>query len=82
MWCIHFSQAINCTVDELTLSCFLSVDGITSGSILRAAYMGQAFFPQIPLLFGETEEERSFIGCISDLATNGESTGFRYCGML
>lgn len=63
------------------LSCSLSVSGVGAGQTLDAPHTGPTFFPQLPLVFGSIteglEERESFIGCIDDLATNGNTQGFR-----
>ena len=71
-------------VQDRMLSCSLSVDGTTSGETASASHTSPIFFPQLPLVFGRIEEEEgleereSFIGCIADLAANGDPVGFRY----
>ncbi len=63
------------------MSCSLSVDGVTSGQLV-VGYPDPIFSPQLPLVFGRVSSEGSgeipsFIGCISDLSTNGVTARFR-----
>jgi hypothetical protein len=56
------------------------VDGIASEEVLQSPYSQPIFFPELPLRFGRIGDgsvgEESFIGCISNLAINGETAGF------
>lgn len=68
----------------MLLSCWLSVNGTTvAGESLEVTYDQPIFFPQLPLQFGATDDDESgdqrdsFVGCISNLATNGDTSGFR-----
>lgn len=63
----------------MALKCSLSVNGLPSGEELEATHISPVFSPQLPLVFGRVEDEEmeSFIGCISELATNGDTAGFR-----
>ena len=69
-------------MDTNVLTCSLSVAGVTVPQTVQAAHISPIFFPQLPLEFGsiaeEMEQRDSFIGCIADLATNGNTQGFRY----
>lgn len=72
-------KAISCEVnsDNGILDCSLSVAGVGAGQALNASHSAPTFFPQLPVHFGSLVGEESFIGCIADLATNGNTEGFR-----
>lgn len=62
----------------------MSVNGSTAtGQPLEVTYNQPIFFPQLPLQFGVIDDDvtgehrDSFVGCISNLATNGDTAGFR-----
>ena len=70
-----------------SLSCSLSVgEPPLEGVKVRVPYsVGPTFFPSLPLYFGALSDDtvtdaakiESFVGCIQDLAINGDSRGFR-----
>ena len=80
--CIICMQEISCAIesDREMMVCSLSSNGMSSGQ-LEVSYAEPTFFPRVPISFGmigsEESEMMSFIGCISDLAINGDSSGFR-----
>jgi hypothetical protein len=73
---------VSCSVVPPTLLCNLTVAGLPLSVAAEAPFTGSVFDPAIPISLGMTQDNlgnsvEGFEGCISDLAINGDMTGFQ-----
>ncbi|CAI8004092.1 hypothetical protein GBAR_LOCUS3831 [Geodia barretti] len=73
---------VSCSVVPPAILCNLTVAGLPLSVAAEASFTSSVFDPAIPISLGMTQDNlgnsvEGFEGCISDLAINGDMTGFQ-----